>query len=174
MPSMIVSRTLSMPVFEAASISSTSIERLSAISMHETHAVGSSILQGFIFGPEVLWQFRAFASSLAVVVLPTPPFWFAIAMTRATCLYAWLDGRSGWPLVGAPSAEQRFRGPQCISFFARLLKLWHVAHPTQKSPPVFGGLFFHAVRVSRAIGQARNATEPSRRRLPSAVPDSPE
>ena len=42
MLSMIVSRTLSTPVCEAASISSTSIERLSAISLHEGQASGSS------------------------------------------------------------------------------------------------------------------------------------
>ncbi len=40
--SMIVSRTSSMPVCEAASISSTSIERLSDISRHEGQASGAS------------------------------------------------------------------------------------------------------------------------------------
>ena len=38
---MIASRTLSTPVFDAASISITSIERPSAISLHDEHIVGS-------------------------------------------------------------------------------------------------------------------------------------
>jgi DNA polymerase-3 subunit gamma/tau len=42
----IASRTLSTPVFEAASISCTSIERLSVISRQDGHCVGSSERQG--------------------------------------------------------------------------------------------------------------------------------
>jgi hypothetical protein len=47
---MIVSRTLSTPVCEAASISCTSIERLSEISRHEDKRPGSSVRQGVAVG----------------------------------------------------------------------------------------------------------------------------
>jgi hypothetical protein len=63
---------LSTCVFDAASNSRTSIERLSEISIHEGHAVGSSVRHGFRFGLSVLWQLSAFASNRAVVVFPTP------------------------------------------------------------------------------------------------------
>ena len=72
MVSMIESLTFPTPVFEAASISWTSIERLSEISRHEAQAVGSSVRQGVAVGVLDLWQFKALAKSLAVVVLPTP------------------------------------------------------------------------------------------------------
>ena len=62
---MITSRTLSMPVCVAASISSTSMSRPSAISMH-----ASQIAAGSAVGP--FTQFSARARMRAVVVLPTP------------------------------------------------------------------------------------------------------
>ena len=62
---MILSRTLSMPVLDAASISATSIERPSAIATHSSH-----VPQGSVVGP--FTQFIALASSLASVVLPVP------------------------------------------------------------------------------------------------------
>src|SRR5438309_9288242 len=61
------SRTLSMPVFEAASISSTSIERPSAISRQEAQAVSSVVAQGVAVGLSTLWQLSALATSRAVV-----------------------------------------------------------------------------------------------------------
>src|SRR5436190_24096409 len=70
--SRMISRILSTCVFEAASNSRTSIERLSAISVHEGHGSGSVVLRGLMFGLSVLWQFNAFAKRRAVVVLPTP------------------------------------------------------------------------------------------------------
>ena len=69
---MMVSRTLSTPVFEAASISCTSMERPSAISRHEGQASSSVERQGVGVGRSDLWQLTAFASRRAVVVLPTP------------------------------------------------------------------------------------------------------
>src|SRR5678816_1149843 len=47
---MMVSRTLSIPVWEAASISCTSMDRLSEISLHEGQASGSSVRQGVAVG----------------------------------------------------------------------------------------------------------------------------
>src|SRR4051812_47775857 len=58
---MMASRTLSTPVFDAASISITSIERPSAISLHEGQAVGSVNAHGVAVGLADLWQFRALA-----------------------------------------------------------------------------------------------------------------
>ena len=62
---MITSRTLSTCVFVAASISSTSMSRPSAISTH-----ASQTPQGSAVGP--VTQFSARARMRAVVVLPTP------------------------------------------------------------------------------------------------------
>ena len=62
---MITSRTLSMPVCVAASISSTSMSRPCAISWH-----ASQVPQGSAVGPSS--QLSARASRRAVVVLPTP------------------------------------------------------------------------------------------------------
>src|SRR5215467_15538162 len=59
------SRMLSTPVFDAASISKTSIDLPAAISWHEGH-----VLSGVIVGP--FSQLRPFARIRAVVVLPTP------------------------------------------------------------------------------------------------------
>jgi len=59
-------------VCDAASNSRTSIERLSAISMHETHASASEVSQGTGLGWSDFRQLRALASKRAVVVLPTP------------------------------------------------------------------------------------------------------
>ena len=64
-PSMITSRTLSTPVCVAASISSTSRSRPSAISTHM-----SQMPHGSAVGP--FSQFSARARMRAVVVLPTP------------------------------------------------------------------------------------------------------
>src|SRR5258708_4366686 len=61
----ITSRTGTISVFDAASISSTSIALAAAISTHDEHS-----LQGSAVGP--FMQLRALANSLAVVVLPTP------------------------------------------------------------------------------------------------------
>src|SRR4028119_2247079 len=62
---MITSRTLSTPVWVAASISRTSMSRPSAISRHESHSAHGSAV-----GPRT--QLRARASSLAVAGLPAP------------------------------------------------------------------------------------------------------
>ena len=62
---MITSRTLSTPVWVAASISRTSMSRPSAISTQASHWP-----QGSAVGP--LTQFSARARMRAVVVLPTP------------------------------------------------------------------------------------------------------
>ncbi len=64
-PSTITSRTLSTPVWVAASISSTSMSRPSAISMH-----ASQTPHGSGVGP--LAQLSARARMRAVVVLPQP------------------------------------------------------------------------------------------------------
>ncbi len=73
MLSRISSRMSSTPVCDAASNSKTSIERLSEISLHEAQASPSSEIGTDSDSVRlVLWQFRALASSLAVVVLPTP------------------------------------------------------------------------------------------------------
>jgi hypothetical protein len=69
---MMTSRVFSTCVFDAASISSTSIERPSAISRQEGQASSSVARQGVGVGRSALWQLTAFASSRAVVVLPTP------------------------------------------------------------------------------------------------------
>ncbi len=69
---MMASRTLSTPVFEAASISSTSMERPSATSRQEWHASASVVRQGVVVGLSDLWQLTALASRRAVVVFPTP------------------------------------------------------------------------------------------------------
>ena len=61
----ITSRTLSTPVLDAASISSTSIEFPEAISRHETHS-----RHGLPVTPVA--QFKPFAKMRAVVVLPVP------------------------------------------------------------------------------------------------------
>ena len=55
----------SIPRFDAPSISRTSIDAPSDISLHDAH-----LLHGF--GPGPLWQFNAFARIRAVVVLPVP------------------------------------------------------------------------------------------------------
>src|SRR5258706_13850901 len=57
---MMVSRTLSIPVCEAASISCTSIERLSDISLHEGQASGSSVRQGVAVGCFLFWRINGF------------------------------------------------------------------------------------------------------------------
>src|SRR5262249_6713218 len=62
---MIEVRTVSTPVFEAASISSTSTDVEVAISRQEAHSP-----QGSTVGP--FMQLRALATIRAVVVLPTP------------------------------------------------------------------------------------------------------
>ena len=64
-PSMMTSRTLSIPVLDAASISSTSMSRPCAISRHASHSP-----HGSASGP--LRQFRQRARMRAIVVLPTP------------------------------------------------------------------------------------------------------
>ncbi len=62
---MITSRTVSTWVCVAASISTTSMSRPSAISVHASHCPHGSTV-----GP--LTQLRALARMRAVVVLPTP------------------------------------------------------------------------------------------------------
>src|SRR5207247_102972 len=105
--SIIESRTLPTPVCEAASISCTSMDRLSEISLHEGQAVGSSVRQGVGVGTGDLWQFKALASKRAVVVFPT---------TRAPgyrCSVPGLAGFTGTTLCGARSliTFQYFRLP---------------------------------------------------------------
>ena len=65
--SIIFWRTLSTPVWLAASISITSIERDALISSHELQALHGSKLPSLRFG-----QFKDLAKIRAVVVLPTP------------------------------------------------------------------------------------------------------
>jgi hypothetical protein len=85
-----MSRTLSTPLFEAASISTTSTDRPSAISTH-----GAQTPHGSAVGP--LTQLSAFATSRAEVVFPTPrgpvnrkacascPLLSALESVRTTC-----------------------------------------------------------------------------------------
>ncbi len=85
-----MSRTLSTPLFEAASISTTSTARPSAISTHATQAP-----HGVAVGP--CSQLSAFATRRAVVVFPTPrgpvkrkawaswPVFSAFESVRTTC-----------------------------------------------------------------------------------------
>ena len=58
--------------FEAASISSTLMERPSATSRQDGQASASVVRQGVGVGRSDLWQLTALASSRAVVVFPTP------------------------------------------------------------------------------------------------------
>ena len=99
-----MSRTLSTPLLEAASISMTSTERPSVISTQATQ-----IPQGFAVGP--FSQFTALATRRAAVVLPTPrgpvkrkawasrPRASAFERVRTTC---------SWPVISAKVCGRYF------------------------------------------------------------------
>ena len=98
---MMTSRTLSMPVWVAASISSTSMSRPSAISMHASHSPHGSGVGPFT-------QFSARARMRAVVVLPTPR---GPAKTNA-CASRWLASalRSVRVTACCPTTSSNFWG----------------------------------------------------------------
>src|SRR5258706_16195982 len=98
---MMVSRTLSIPVCEAASISCTSIERLSDISLHEGQASGSSGRQGVAVGLVAFGELGGLRRKHAVGGLASAsPLGKKKRGCRLSCSLALGEKRATWRLAG--------------------------------------------------------------------------